>query len=295
MAFSLKQIKIFMAVAQLGSITAAAEVLCLTKPAVSMALSELESQLNQALFNRVNKKLIINAQGRGLLPLVDELLSCSNSINHFFDNTSALRGQLRVGASNTIGSQITPFLLQRFRKKTQHLEQSLYISNTADISNKIKIFELDIGLVEDKVNHTSLMSHAWLKDEMLIICAKHHPLAKKPTVQLNDLDNKEWILREKGSGTRNYFFSHIAPHLKQWHIPFELNNAAAIINCVAAGLGITCISKHCLTHVKMSAIKILPLSVTLHRQYWVIHHQDKYQDSLFQSFTDFLSEQSNKI
>lgn len=85
MNIALKQLKVFVTVAQEKTITAAAEKLFLSKPAVSMALSELEKQLDHKLFDRNNNRLIINEQGKRLLPLADELLARSNAIENLFD------------------------------------------------------------------------------------------------------------------------------------------------------------------------------------------------------------------
>ena len=80
----------------------------------------------------------------------------------------------------------------------------------------------------------------WLGDEMVVACHPDHPLAaNENNLSLSDLEHSEWILREPGSGTREYFLGRLAPRLEHWHQAFELNNTEAIINCTAAGLGLT--------------------------------------------------------
>ncbi|PSU45685.1 LysR family transcriptional regulator [Photobacterium frigidiphilum] len=288
MNIALKQLKVFVTVAQERTITAAADKLFLSKPAVSMALSELEKQLDHKLFDRNNNRLIINEQGKRLLPLADELLSRSHSIENLFDQTGPVTGNLKIGSSDTVGNQVTPFLLRDFRESSQHYNQSLFISNTAQICHKLSEFELDIGLVEGKVQQNDLVTEPWLDDEMVVVCHPSHPLTLINNLRLADLENSEWVLREPGSGTREFFLNRISPRLEKWHQAFELNTTEAIINCVAANLGITCLSKLAIQHaVNDNRLVILELPLDMRRQYWLLFHKEKYQSPLLKLFLNF--------
>ncbi|EAS41908.1 LysR family transcriptional regulator [Photobacterium profundum] len=288
MNIALKQLKVFVTVAQERTITAAADKLFLSKPAVSMALSELEKQLDHKLFDRNNNRLIINEQGKRLLPLADELLSRSHSIENLFDQTGPVTGNLKIGSSDTVGNQVTPFLLRDFRESSQHYDQSLFISNTAQICHKLSEFELDIALVEGKVQQNDLVTEPWLDDEMVVVCHPSHPLTLINNLRLVDLENSEWVLREPGSGTREFFLNRISPRLEKWHQAFELNTTEAIINCVAANLGITCLSKLAIQHaVNDNRLVILKLPLDMRRQYWLLFHKEKYQSPLLKLFLNF--------
>ncbi|PJC85930.1 LysR family transcriptional regulator [Vibrio sp. HA2012] len=288
MATSLKQLRVFVSVAQEKTITGAAAKLFLSKAAVSMALAELEKQLDHQLFDRNNNRLLINEQGKRLLPAADELLSRSHDIEHMFNQKGAVSGKLRIGSSDTVGIQVTPFLLRDFRQHTGHKDQSLFISNTAEICHKLSEFELDIGLVEGHVRQPDLSIHPWLEDEMVIACPPDHPLTQMGVLSFSALEQSEWILREQGSGTRDFFINHVASHLAQWHLVLELNKTEAILNCVAAGMGITCISNYAIAHaVKDGRVAALKLPVERKRQYWLIYHKEKYRSPLMETFIHF--------
>lgn len=288
MNIALKQLRVFVTVAQESTITAAAKKLFLSKPAVSMALSELEKQLDHKLFDRNNNRLMINEQGKRLLPLADELLARSQTIEHLFNQTGPATGQLRIGSSDTVGNQLTPFLLRDFRQHAEHHDQSLFISNTSHICHMLSEFELDVGLVEGKVQQADLIVEPWLNDEMMVACHPDHPLTQIDNLQLTDLEHSEWILRESGSGTREFFLNRIAPRLAHWQQAFELNTTEAIINCVAAGLGITCLSKLAVQHaVNDKRLVLLDLPIDMRRQYWLLYHKEKYQSPLLTLFLDF--------
>ena len=293
MNITFKQLNVFFIVAQTGSITAAADKLFISKPAVSMALAELEKQLDQKLFDRCNNRLSINHQGTTLLPLVDELLNRSLTIENLFNQNNRIIGKLKIGSSNTIGNQITPFLLRDFRVSSGHTDQSTFISNSAIVCQKIRSFEIDIALVEGQVNDADFQVIPWIKDEMVIVCSPLHPLVKKQAVEVTELENSQWILRELGSGTRGFFLEKIAFNFKKWHLAFELNTAEAIINHVSAGLGIACLSRlavqHALKDGRLSLIKLDP-KIEMARQFCLVLNKDKYITPLLKLFIAFCLE-----
>jgi len=288
MNITLKQLQVFICITQEKTITAAAEKLFLSKPAVSMSLSELEKQLGQPLFERKNNRLFINDLGKQLLPLADEQIERSKLISTLFSNDNQLNGKLRIGASNTLGNHLLPLMLSDFRKQFNHQNQSLLIDNSQTISEQIKEYELDIGLVEANLFDSQLESIKWLKDEMVIVCCTDHELCQKKYLNIDDLEDQQWILREVGSGSRSFFLNQIGRKLSNYQISLELKSTEAIINSTSAGLGIACISKVAARHALAGKrLKQLTLNVDMHRDYWLIWHKDRYQSPLLKTFIDF--------
>ncbi|WP_028024389.1 LysR substrate-binding domain-containing protein [Enterovibrio calviensis] len=294
MSVSLRQLQVFVAVAQEKTITAASALLYLSKPAVSMAITELEKQIGHNLFERINNRLLINDHGRRLLPLADELLTRSDEIIKVLDTTGELSGHLRIGASDTIGNQLVPFLLRDFRNQSNHIDQELVISNSQVVIDKLMAFELDIGLIEGQGENKHLLGSddlvmtPWLSDEMCIACAIDHPLSKRNSHSLFDLESHPWVLREIGSGTREHFLSRMAPRLDNWTIAFELRTTEAIINCAAAGLGLAYLSKLAARHaVANNRLKLIEVPLDLRRQYWLVRHKDKHLSPLLNRFISF--------
>lgn len=294
MNITLKQLQVFICITQEKTLTAAAEKLFITKPAVSMALAGLEKQLGQKLFERKNNRLLINDWGKQLLPLADEQIERGKTITRLFEQQCNLSGKLRIGSSNTIGNHVVPSLLSDFRSTTKHLKQSLLIENSTTICQQIKEYELDIGLVEAYVFDEQLHSIRWLQDEMVVVCNSAHPLAKKHALSLTDLENQQWILREMGSGTRDFFIKQISEKLTDYAITLELKTTEAIINCTSVGLGITCISRLAARHalndrrlVQLHLSAQLEQELDMRRDYWLVYHKEKYQSPLLQQFIAF--------
>lgn len=285
---SLKQLSVFVSITQHITLTAAAEALFLSKAAVSMALAELEKQLGHSLFDRVNHRLILNQEGQKLLPLADELLNRASSIDALFTDNAQIAGTLKIGASDTIGNHILPTLLSDFREQEKHYSQQIFISNSALICQKLIDFELDIALIEGQAHHGDLISSVFSQDEMCIIAPFSHLLGTKKQINFSDLTNSQWVLREPGSGSRNFFLQSLANNIENWTQSFELNTTESIINCVSAGLGLGCLSSLAAQYaLKNDRVKRLPLSSPMHRQFWLVIHKNKYQSPLLMKFMAF--------
>ena len=285
MNITFKQMLVFSAVANSQSLTLAAEKLYLSKAAVSMALSELEKQLGKALFDRINNRLVLNSEGAELLPFVQELIDRSRAIESFFNTSDTLYGDLKIAASNTIGNQILPEVIGSFRQKTGHLKQSLYISNSQNVCNKISHFDADIAFIEGDVEDNALDKQEWMKDSMCIIASVNSPFLDKKTLFIKDLVNTAWVLREPGSGSREYFTKALAPQLANWTESFQLRTTEAIINSVSAGLGLACISEHSVKQaIKAGAVSRLAINLPIKRQFWLVTHKNKYQNPLLKAF-----------
>ena len=292
MNITLKQLHVFITITQEKTLTAAAEKLFLSKPAVSMALAELEKQLGHKLFERKNNRLLINEMGSALLPLADEQIERSQAITSLFDNHN-FQGQIRIGSSNTVGNHLLPILLAQFRKSKNHHDQYLCIDNSTSIGQRLKDYELDIALVEGLLVDKKLHTEPWIKDEMVIVANPEHPLSKKKQVTLNDLNKQSWILREKGSGTRDFFIHHIGQYLNELDITFELSTTEAIINCSAAGLGLSCMSRTAARHsLQDSRLVTLPIEIDMSRDLYLVWHKDKYQSPILKEFITYCQQWS---
>ena len=291
MRISLKQLYVFTAIAHEKTMAKAAERLYITKPAVSLSLAELEKHLGYKLFDRVSSRLVLNNEGRQLLPLADEMLERAEVIEHQFEKNGLLLGSLHVGASDTIGNHIAPALLSKFKRKYGCDIQQLFISNTSQIINRLLDFQLDIGLIEGRAQHPKLHTIEWRYDDMYIVCSPKHPLAKNEIIKLEDLENSTWLLREEGSGSREYFLNHIATNLSDWVESLQLNTTESIINCCSENMGLACISQLAVkSAINDGRLVKLPYTQPLTRSYWLLLHKDKYQTPLLKQLLSYCKE-----
>ncbi|HWM69863.1 MAG TPA: LysR family transcriptional regulator [Steroidobacteraceae bacterium] len=286
MHLTLRQLLIFTAVVDTGSTTAAGARVALSQSATSAALNELEKVLGAQLFDRVGKRLIINDNGRTLLPQARAAIDVATGIEREFGvGTRNAQGDstpinLRVAASTTIGNYVLPTLIASFRKTFPHARVDVQIHNTRHASAAVGRFEVDMGLIEGPSHEPDVHAEPWIEDELVILCAPQHPLALEHAaerVKLKALRQAFWLLREAGSGTREAVEQALLPHLHQLREDIRVGSTEAIKQAAAAGLGLTCLSLAAVRDaITLGKLQVLDTTLPrLVRPFYLIYHQQK--------------------
>ncbi|WP_447780297.1 LysR substrate-binding domain-containing protein [Aeromonas veronii] len=293
MKLTLQQLKVFATIARYGNLGLAANELCLSKGAVSQSLQELERQLSTPLFDRIHPRLQLNNEGRLLQPAAEELLTRMQDIENLFSPDAEPSGQLRLGASQTIGNYLLPTLLAS-SKQELGLPPKVTINNTHLLCHALANFELDMALIEGENHHPDLLAEPWLQDEMLVVAPPGHPLANKKELSLSRLGGETWVLREAQSGSREQFIQQIQPELPRWQPGLELNTLEAVMLAVEKGLGISFISRLAASdRLADRRLIALPLSRRFPRQLSLIWHKQKYHSTSLRHFIHFCRAQVN--
>ncbi|WP_204477224.1 LysR substrate-binding domain-containing protein, partial [Aeromonas veronii] len=293
MKLTLQQLKVFATIARYGNLGLAANELCLSKGAVSQSLQELERQLSTPLFDRIHPRLQLNNEGRLLQPAAEELLTRMQDIENLFSPDAEPSGQLRLGASQTIGNYLLPTLLAS-SKQELGLPPKVTINNTHLLCHALANFELDMALIEGENHHPDLLAEPWLQDEMLVVAPPGHPLANKKELSLSRLGGETWVLREAQSGSREQFIQQIQPELPRWQPGLELNTLEAVMLAVEKGLGISFISRLAASdRLADGRLIALPLSRRFPRQLSLIWHKQKYHSTSLRHFIHFCRAQVN--
>jgi DNA-binding transcriptional LysR family regulator len=296
---TLRQLQIFVAVARSGSTTAASADIALSQSATSSAVNELERLLSLRLFDRANKRLFLNDNGRALLPRALALLDGAADVERMAHGAEAQAQSLRVGASTTIGNYLLPGLLRRFMKARQPgavtvWQSKVAIGNTAEICNAVAAFELDIGLIEGPCHQAALSVVPWLRDELVVVASPHSAIAQANRssadgrIPLRVLREEIWLLREAGSGTREATDQALLPQLRSYRRSIELGSSEAIKHAVAEGLGIACLSFWVVDDL-ISAGRLMRLSTTLPnmmRQCHLVVHRQKDPTPALRAFVE---------
>ncbi|HBO92539.1 MAG TPA: LysR family transcriptional regulator [Gammaproteobacteria bacterium] len=280
MKFTLRQIQVFLATAHFENISRAADSLSMSQSAASSALAELESQFDIKLFDRVGKRLQLNALGHALRGQSEALLRQAEDLEVALQQHSAI-GHLKVGATLTIGNYLAVHIMSRFLQDKPEARVELDVANTASIARKVKNFELDVGLIEGELSDPELDITPWMKDELVAFCAPEHPYADKKKLTDQDILAANWILREQGSGTRQTFDWAMHGVLPQLTVLLELQHTEAIKRAVEAGLGIGCLSRVALKEA-FARVSLVPLPMpqrNLKREFYFILHRQKYRNS----------------
>jgi LysR family transcriptional regulator, transcriptional activator of the cysJI operon len=258
----IEELKTFMAVVEYKNFTKAAAAINLSQPSVSLHIKQLESYFGITLVERSikQKKISITNGGYLLYKRAGEIINIlEQTKNELTNYEETLSGNLRIGASFTIGEYILPAFLGKFSKEFPDLNLEVKIGNTASVCDMIKNKELDIGLIEGVVPSSHFKYEYFLRDEMVIALYNNHPLVGKP-LSMEKLQNQTWISREDGSGTQEYLMMFLAANniVPKNIVVFGSNYAVkeAVIN----ELGITIISSHVTNKdVKNGEISTIPL------------------------------------
>lgn len=274
MHITLRQLEVFAEVLKSGSTTQASVMLSLSQSAVSAALTDLEGQLGVQLFDRVGKRLVVNEHGRLLYPRALALLEQTTEIEQLFREDN---GAIRVYASSTIGNYILPAMIAGYRRDFPDLPLELSVGNSQDVINAVLDFRVDIGLIEGPCHSTEIISEPWLEDELVVFAAPSSPLTTGP-VTLEQLAASPWILRERGSGTRELVDYLLLSHLPRFQMAMELGNSEAIKHAVRHGLGISCLSRRVIAEqLQAGTLSEVPVPLPrLVRTLWRVHHRQKH-------------------
>ncbi|MBL0166198.1 MAG: LysR family transcriptional regulator [Propionivibrio sp.] len=285
MRFTLRQMAVFVAVARQESVSRAAEALSLSQSATSTALGELERLYATQLFDRVGKSLRLNELGQSLLPQAVELIERATAIETVLEGRAGF-GNLRIGATLTIGNYLATLIVADYLKRHPESSARLQVHNTATIIDQVARYELDLGLIEGNCRHPDLVVEPWVEDELVVFCAPTHRLAIKGSAALAELAGELWIVRERGSGTRETLDQALRHHHFELKVRLELEHTEAIKRAVELGLGLGCISRLALREAfrRGSLVAIETPELDLLRHFQFLWHKRKFQTAGMREF-----------
>jgi molybdate transport repressor ModE-like protein len=285
MPITLRQLEIFAAIHQEGNITQAARRIGLSQAATSQALAELENQLRRRLFDRNGRRLQGNTAGRELLPEAIQVLDRVRDIETGVDRESF---SLRLSASLTVGNYMLPSFIARFGRRHPAARFQMEVGNTDRVATSVQQLESDAGWIEGLSRHPDLHSFPWREDRLVIIAAPHHKLAGRK-VTPDALAAEAWVLREKGSGTREVFEEAIEGKFRVSTVQAELGGIGAVKRAVMAGAGLSCISRASVElelRARQMRLVYAPW-LDLRRQITLLVHRKKYVDRGLTQFLRF--------
>lgn len=207
------RLKVFRAAARHLSLTKAADVMCISQPAVTRHIKEIESEYGLRVFERANGKLTLTPAGRTLLEHAEKILEQYDALDYDMTRLKgSCGGHLRLGASTTISQYMLPGLLSGFVTRYPDVHLLLVSGNTADIEQALIRHDIDLGLVEGLSHQSSLRYTPWLQDELVAVVRADSRYAATESLTVDDLTHIPLVLREPGSGTLAVWQSALAQH-----------------------------------------------------------------------------------
>ena len=291
----LRRLQVFHAVAKHLSFTKAAEALFMTQPAVTFQIKQLEEHFNTRLFDRSQGRITLTAAGALALEYAERILALSAEVDaRMRELGGQLAGPLLIGASMTIGEYVLPQLIGKFKARFPAVVPTLFVGNSEAVQDRVAERTLDLGFIEGDSHRSTLLSEMCCEDELQVVCAPSHPLAKQPFALPAMLTQHAYIGREAGSGTRaviDHYLEKAGVAPESMNVVVELGSPEALKGLVATGLGFAIMSRVIAAkEVQLGELVQVPLRPALIRNFSVVYPKERFHSKLVASFLEFAKE-----
>jgi len=284
---TLRQLELFLALAETPHLGQVASGVGLTPSAVSMAIKNLEETLETKLFDRINQKIILNEDGRHFFGRVEHLIMGLKESEKIFRD-ELLHGEIRIGVSSSIANYILPPMIYRFMEKYEGVTFKMETGNTREVVDLIESGRVDMGFIEGECHSVDIEKEVFGTDELYVVTGDM-ALAREKSYSMEELCAKRWILREKGSGTREVFLRHLGDHAKLLNIFMELDETGGVKSVLSNKDTLACLSRFSVRNeLKYGLLYRLNIEgLTFTRSLYTIRHRNKYISSLLKEFISF--------
>jgi DNA-binding transcriptional LysR family regulator len=281
----LRQLKYFMLVSKLGSVTRASEQCHIAQPAISISIQNLEQELGVQLFDRSHKKISLTSTGHVFYRRVEDILDrVSYSLKEMDDYKKLQRGAIRIGVSPMLGAFLFPYIFSKFQKDHPQLELIVVEDGALAIKTLLERGELDVGilLVSEKAPHLEMSPI--IKSEICVCLSRKHPLAALERVPFKKLKEERFILFKEGAHSRQIILAECAKHQFTPNIVISSNQITTLLNLVENDTGITFL----LEPLAQGNANVLSrrLSRPLYVQAGLIWNKNRYMTNSTQAFIE---------
>ncbi len=294
----LRQLEIFVKVAEFKSFSKAAEALFLTQPTVSEHIRTLEQELGVRLLDRLGRGAEVTRAGQLLFTHATRILQLQREARQAMDQFQGkLVGELAVGASTIPGEYVLPPLLGRFRDKFPDISVTLLIADSRQVVDWVAEGKVELGVVGARLGHRSVEFRELMPDEMVLVVPATHPWHGRERVEAAELSGQPLLLRERGSGTRAAFEAALTEaglDLGDFRVVGEMGSTQAIKQAIKAGVGVSVLSRRAVEEECRSGLvwALTMRGLSIPRSFFVATHRDRSRSPLGEAFRAFVESES---
>ena len=288
---NLHHLAIFHAIAQTGSISACAERMHISQPAISRQLKDFEQRIGVVLFERLPRGMRLTQPGEVLRDYAARLFEIARTAEAAVRELSdARQGHLSIGASNTVGTYILPSLLARFRRSHPTVGISMFVGNTEQVSQGVHDLRFMLGFIEGPLHVPDLRVDRFIEDEIVPVASRDHPLSGKKRLTPADLSGQPLLMREQGSGTRELVEKRLQRHGVRPGYVVEFGNTEAIKQAAVHGGGVAWLPRVCMPRELASGdlVRLPVRSLAIRRPLSVIRRPEGYTAPAAEAFLEVL-------
>ncbi|CDQ38029.1 MULTISPECIES: LysR family transcriptional regulator [Virgibacillus] len=291
-------LRTFITLVDVKNFTKTAEILHISQPSVSLHIKNLEKEFGTNLIVRSPKSLQVSPTGEILYHRAKQIITIyEQAKQEISEHHHAVKGELKIGASFTIGEYILPVVLAELQAAYPELELEVMIGNTEEVVQDVKLFHVDIGLIEGQTNDKELSVYPFMQDELFILAGVNHPLATKPKVTMGDLQHQAWVTREEGSGTREYLDHVIRSNGLKVKSLLTISSNQGVKESVIKGLGLSLLSHSVIERdVQLHQLTILPLkNISFNRTLSYVYSPIMRKKQNVEAFIQTISKNRNNV
>ncbi|MDB5868054.1 MAG: transcriptional regulator, LysR family [Polaromonas sp.] len=286
MNVTFRQLRLFLILAELRSITATARASHVTQPTVSMQLRELAESVGLPLYEVIGKRLYLTQAGEELATTARAMVGEWTDFGQRMDAMKGLaRGRLRIAVVST-AKYFIPRILGSFCNSHPEVDIALEVLNRDGVVQRLRTNQDDLYIMSMPPADVEIEKHVFLSNPLVVVAPIGHPLAQKQRIGLGSLEKERFILREQGSGTRLACDAHFAGHGFKPIVRLELGSNEAIKQSVAGGLGLAVLSTHSLgEHMADDALATLDVAgFPIQSNWFTVHLKNKRLSPTAQAF-----------
>lgn len=288
MNLTFRQLRLFLALADSGSVSAAARALHVTQPTASMQLKEISQAVGMPVYEVIGKRVFLTEAGRALADTGRTIAGEWEALTQKFDAMRGLtRGRLRVSLVNT-AQYFMPRLLGEFYAVHPEIDISLEVLNRDGVVARLRENLDDLYIMSMPPADVELEDNVFMPNPLLLVAPAAHPLAKRRKLTLDKLQDERFILRERGSGTRMAAEQLFRQQKFRPRLRMELGSNEAIRQAVAGGLGVAVLSRHALDDGRHGVAVLNVDGFPLHSQWHVVHPKGKRLSPIAAVFREHL-------
>lgn len=295
--YTLRQIDTFLEVARQQSVTRAADILRVSQPAVSMQLRQLEDALGLPLIEHVGRKISLTDAGRDFEEYASTIVAQLKQLDDAMaDRCGVRKGRVELAIVGT-AKYFVPMLLVRFRKRFPEIEVALHIQNREGLMNLLTRNETDLAIMGRAPDTLECVATAFADNPLGIVCAPEHPLSRRRHAPLSILSDQEFVVRERGSGTRQAMERLFNEHGIDPPLVMEMPSNETIKQAVMAGMGLSFLSLRTIRHELASGHLVLLdlVGLPVMRQWYVTHMSAKRLSPAAKALKSFLIEEGGPL
>jgi DNA-binding transcriptional LysR family regulator len=295
----LRQLEIFVKVAELGSFSKAADALFLTQPTVSEHIRTLEDELGVRLLDRLGRGAAVTKGGALLLSYAQRLLALAREARQAMESFQGrMSGELLVGASTIPGEYILPALIGRFKEKFPDIAITLLIGSSQAVTEWVAEGRAEVGVVGARSSHRGIDFRELMPDDIALIVSATHPWHGRKQVTIEELRGEPLLLRERGSGTRGALETALAEagtSLAAFRVVGEMGSTQAIKQAVKAGVGVSLVSRRAVEEEcragSVWCLRVQDLKIS--RAFYLATHRERSRSPLAEAFRAFVETEAS--